>query len=157
MNNAEVKKDVLNVRVFVLRRLGNPTGPWSAVQEMFRLSFGAKSFADFWRYWNPVHHYYLTMYVYKPVRKVMPRSIATIITFIFCGFFLHDIVHIAFTGIPLITVWFLLLGIGVLLGEFINMDLSTRSSSFRVVVNLIYLLVSLEIARRMAIVCFGAR
>jgi hypothetical protein len=151
MKNTKSEKDGISVRVFVLQRLDNPTGPWSAVKKMFRLSFGAKSFTEFWRYWNPVHHYYLSNYIYKPVRKVLPRSFAVIITFVFCGFFLHDIVHIAYTGIPLITVWFMLLGIVVLIGEFLNMDLSSRSGVFRVIVNLVYLLATFEIARRLAI------
>ena len=83
MSNTISTKDRLSVRAFVWHRLGNPTGPWSAARKMFGLSFGAKSFADFWRYWSPVHHYYLTYYVYKPVRKVLPRSIAVLFTFAF--------------------------------------------------------------------------
>lgn len=154
LNRAKSSRKRLTVRAFVLHRLGNPQGPWSAVKKMFSLSFGAKSFTEFWRYWNPLHHYYLTYYVYKPLRKILPRSIAVIFTFTFCGFFLHDLVHISFTGIPLITVWFLLFGIGVIIGEIFNMDMSSRSSTFRVIIHLVYLVVSFEIARRLAIRIF---
>jgi hypothetical protein len=155
MDKSFSTKDKQNLRLFVFRRLGNPKGPISAVRKMFRLSFGAKSFADFWRYWNPVHHYFLSYYVYKPLRRIMPRSMAVILTFVFCGFFLHDIVHIAFTGIPLIAVWFFMLAIGVLIGEYFNMNMSSRSDIFRVIVNLGYLLVSFEIARRLALMVFS--
>jgi hypothetical protein len=157
MDEPKTTRERLNLRVFVFRRLGNPKGPISAVRKMFSLSFGAKSFADFWRYWNPVHHYYLTTYIYKPLRRIMPRSTAVILTFVFCGFFLHDIVHIGFTGIPLITVWFFVVAIGVLIGEYFKMDMSNRSGTFRVVVNLVYLFASFEMARRLATGLFSGR
>jgi hypothetical protein len=44
-----------------------------------------------------------------------------------------------------------LLGIGVLIGELFNMNLASRSSTFRVIINLVYLIVSFEIARRLSI------
>lgn len=155
MNITKTSKNRISVRACVLHRLGNPAGPWCAIKNMFSLSFSAKSFSDFWRYWNPVHHYFLLYFIYRPLRKILPRSLSVIFTFAFCGFFLHDIVHIAFTGIPLITVWFLFLSIGILISEFFKMDLSSRSKTLRVIINLVYLLLSFEIARRLAIRYFS--
>jgi len=121
---------------------------------MFVLSFGAKSFTDFWRYWNPLYHYFLSYWIYKPLRKILPRSLAVILSFAFCGFFFHDILVILFTGKPLITIWFVLLGFGVVVSEATHMDLSNRPVSVRIAVNIAYLGGFFEIARRIILAWF---
>jgi len=56
---------------------------------MFRRSFSAPSFAGFWRYWNPMFSYYLYYWCYKPLTRVLPRSLAVTLTFAVSGA-VHD-------------------------------------------------------------------
>lgn len=143
-------KKRISFKEFTLRRMRNPTGPWDGLRQMLVLSFGARSFADFWRYWNPVYHYFLLNWIYRPMRKFLPRPIAILVSFGFCGFFFHDLFLLPFTRIPLITLWFLLLGAGVTISEALHMDLHDRPLSFRVAVNVLYILGLFELARRIA-------
>ena len=143
------------LREFADRRLGNPEGARSAARSMFARSFGARSFAAFWRYWNPVYHYYLHYWVYRPLHRFLPRPIAILLTFAVCGFLLHDLPVGVFTRVPLITVWFLFLGAGGIVGEALRMDLSHQPFAARVMVNVIYLVGIFEVARRVAPRSFG--
>ena len=138
-----------------MRRMGNPTGPWDGLRSMFALSFGAKSFAGFWRYWNPVYHYFLSYWVYRPVRAVAPRPIAVLVSFAFCAFFFHDLPLLPFTHMPLITIWFLFLAAGVIIGQALHMDLSAQPHSLRVMVNLVYIAGLFELARRTSLHLFA--
>ena len=98
--------------------------------------------AAFWRYWNPVYGYYLYYYAYRPLRRFLPRLLAMWLTFIACGFFLHDALgwalgqHVRF---PEMTLRFVFFGIGAVAGEALGMDLSRQALPLRVTVNLAYL------------------
>ena len=142
-------------RDFTFRRMGNPTGPLDGLSKMISLSFGAKSFADFWRYWNPVYHYFLFYWVYLPLRKLLPRPFAVLISFIFCGLFFHDIFLLPFMHMPLITAWFLILGVGVIVGELLHMDLSSKPRSLRIIVNILYIVGLFELSRRIMLKLFS--
>lgn len=72
------------------RRLGNPETRWAGIAHTFRRSFGASSFAKFWRYWNPLFSYYLYYRCYKPLAHFLPRSLAVIVTFAVSGA-IHDL------------------------------------------------------------------
>ncbi len=61
------------------------------MKKMFKKSFQAKSFREFWWYWNPVYGFYLSAFIFKPLRKIMPQNMAFFFTFAVCGLFLHDI------------------------------------------------------------------
>ena len=106
---------------------------------MLRRSLGASSFAGFWRYWNPVFGCYLGRYVDSPLRRVLPRTTALVLTFVLCGT-LHDLVTMAVRGSVafLFTPWFFLLGAGVVLGRSVGMDFSSRSWVVRAGINLTY-------------------
>lgn len=106
---------------------------------MLHRSLGAGSFDGFWRYWNPVFGYYLGRYVDSPLRRVLPRSAALVLTFIGCGA-LHDLVTMAVKGSVtfFFTPWFFLLGIGVVLGRWFGMDTSNRPWAVRAAINLAY-------------------
>jgi hypothetical protein len=139
-----------------MRRMGDPTGPGDGLRSMFALSLGAKSFAAFWRYWNPVYHYLLSYWICRPVRAVAPRPVAVLVSFAFCGFFLHDLPLLPFTHMPMLTVWFLFLGTGVVVGEAIRMDPSAQPRSLRVMANVVYIAGSCELARRTSLgLCAG--
>ena len=113
---------------------------------MLSRSLGAGSFAGFWRYWNPVFGYFLSRYVYSPLRRVLPRTLALVLTFIICGA-LHDLVTAAVRGSVafLFTPWFFLLGLGVVGGGWAGMDFSSRRWTVRAGINLAYVLACLGV------------
>ena len=81
----------------------------------------------FWRNWNPIFGYYLGRYVDSPLRRIVPRAAALVLTFVVCGA-LHDLVTMALKGSVtlLFTPWFFLLGVGVILGRWLGLDFSSR-------------------------------
>lgn len=111
---------------------------------MVSRSLGARSFAAFWQHWNPIWGYGLGKFVYAPVRRHAPAAAAVMITFLVSGI-VHDaavtIVRRSFTF--MVTPWFLLLGLGVLVARATRVDLSRRPWWWRATVNLIYLVGSL--------------
>jgi len=44
-------------------------------------SFGAATLSEFWQYWNPVYGYVLAYYVYRPLRRTLPRAWSVWLTF----------------------------------------------------------------------------
>ncbi len=54
------------LRQFLEYRLGKQTKEVDMLKEMLARSFGANSFHEFWRYWNPVYGYYHYYKCYKP-------------------------------------------------------------------------------------------
>jgi len=113
---------------------------------MLRRSLGAGSFAGFWQYWNPVFGYGLGRYVFSPLKRVLPRAAALIMTFVVCGA-LHDLVAMAIRRSPvfLFTPWFFLLGVGAVFGRAVGMDLSSRPWAIRASINLAYIAACLAV------------
>ncbi|MEO5721505.1 MAG: acyltransferase [Chthoniobacterales bacterium] len=113
---------------------------------MLYRSFGAVSFAGFWRAWNPLFGYYLSTRVYSPVQRFVSEPVALAITFVVCGA-IHDLVtalargSAAFFFIP----WFFFLGLGVLLGRALGVNLARQPWAIRAGVNLAYLAVCLAL------------
>ena len=126
---------------YVEQRNGVPLGDSNSLQNMLRRSFGASSFAGFWQYWNPIWGYGLGKYVYSPLQRVLPMAIALITTFVISGA-LHDLVTMALRRSVtfFFTPWFFILGVGVVVGRAVKMDLSNYSWWIRASVNLIYLI-----------------
>jgi hypothetical protein len=121
---------------FVADRLGASDDPLVQLRMMVHKAFGAASFSEFWQYWNPVYHYLLLYWVYLPLRRLsVPRPIGVVVTFAFCGFFLHDIVHVWFSRFPIVTVWFVLLGLIALFGEAHGMNVSRLSPGPRAAIH----------------------
>jgi hypothetical protein len=110
---------------------------------MVRRSFGASSFAGFWRYWNPLYGYYLDRLCYRPLRTFLPRFLCVIATFALCGFLLHDLPFGWSVGLlfvhripfPFITVWFVMIGIVVVTGEAVNFGMTDRPFAVRASLN----------------------
>ena len=107
---------------------------------MMHRSFGARSFAGFWQYWNPIFGYHLGKFVFAPLKKVFPSYAALILTFVVTGI-IHDLVTMAVRHDVafLFTPWFLFLGIGVVLGKVVRMDISEHSQGIRATIHLAYL------------------
>jgi hypothetical protein len=136
----------LTLAQYVELRNGVPLGVPSSLRNMLQRSFGAASFAGFWQYWNPIWGYGLGKYVYSPMHRVLPAAIALIMTFVVSGG-IHDLVIMALrrSMTLLFTPWFFVLGVGVVLGRAVGMDLSNRSWWIRAGTNLAYLVIGLAI------------
>jgi len=136
----------LTLAQYVYRRNGVPLGSSNSLRNMLHHSLGASSFARFWQYWNPIWGYGLGKYVYSPLQRVLPVTVALIMTFVVSGG-IHDLVISAIRGSVafLFTPWFFLLGVGVVLGQAAGMDLSDRPWSVRVFTNLAYIGVCLAV------------
>jgi D-alanyl-lipoteichoic acid acyltransferase DltB (MBOAT superfamily) len=132
---------------YVRRRNGVPLGAAGSLRNMLSRSFGASSFAGFWRYWNPIFGYALARYVHSPLLGVLPRSLAVIATFAVCGA-IHDLVTTLVRGSVacFFTPWFVALGAGAVLSNAVRMNLSHRPWWFRAAVHTSYLVACLVIA-----------
>ena len=116
------------------------------VRNMFVKPFFSLSLRSFWKYWNPGFGFYLLYYCYKPIRKIMPHWISMIITFLICGL-LHDLIYVVPMMImngggfifPFITVWFLIIAIGVLISEIVEIDLWKANKKLRPIFHFSYL------------------
>ena len=144
----------LTLAQYIRRRNGVPVGAPGSLRNMLDRSLGARSFAVFWQYWNPVWGYALARYVYSPLRKLTPTVIAVLLTFIVCGA-VHDLAASAIMGTRSVvcTLWFCLLGVGVVISSALKMDLSRRPWWPRALVNLTYVggCLALALAARAAL------
>ena len=110
---------------YIERRLGR--GATTQLRNLLVRPLGAASFSRFWRYWNPVYGYFLSYYAYRPLRLVFPRPVAVLLTFVGCGFVLHDLVGWAVAGharFAEMTAMFALFGVGVVLSDALRLDLA---------------------------------
>ncbi len=131
----------LSLHEYLKYRLGSKGG-WTAWFNFFIKPFGARSFAEFWRLWNPVYGYFLFYYCYRPLANVVPRPAAVMLTFATCGFVLHDLPAWALTRRvlpPGATIAFMMFGLGAIASDAVHMDLSKWPIMVRAVVNVTYL------------------
>ena len=85
-----------------------------------------------------MYGYVLFYYAYRPLRSVLPRPLAVWLTFVACGFVLHDLVGwllARHARAPEMTVLFALFGAAVVLGEALHLDLSSRPLAIRGLAN----------------------
>ncbi|MEJ8569382.1 hypothetical protein [Elongatibacter sediminis] len=145
--NSRDKGHVLTMGEYVKRRNGVPAGAPGGLRNMLERSLGAKSFAVFWQYWNPIFGYALGRYVFAPLKRALPPAVALVITFVVCGA-VHDLVTALVRGSPafLFTPWFFFLGLGVVLARLTRMDLSRLPWGIRASVNLAYVASCLGLA-----------
>jgi hypothetical protein len=95
-------------------------GDASALQILVRPLF-AGSLVELWRLWNPAYTYALRWFVHAPLRRWLPGPAARLLTFLVCGFALHDLPFLylvaALRGTawpwPFTTLLFALLGLEV--------------------------------------------
>lgn len=137
----------LTLASYVRQRNGLPLGARGSMANMLRRSFGASSFAGFWRYWNPIFSYGLGRFVFAPVSRIAPRWLALIATFAASGL-IHDAVTVAVRGSTafLFTGFFLFAVLAVLAGEAIGMNLSRHRWGVRAAANAAYIGVSAALA-----------
>ena len=136
-----IRRPRLQFRQYLKFRLGS-RGGGSAWFSFFIKPFAAGSFAEFWRLWNPVYGYFLYWFSYRPLVRVLRRPLAMLITFVACGFVLHDLPAWLVTWRvlpPGATIAFFMFGIGTILGERLHMDLSRWPVWGRATINVCYL------------------
>ena len=134
----------MNLEEYTQYRTGT-TNVSEIVRIMFFKPFISSSLRSFWKYWNPTWGYFLLFYCYKPLKKLFPRWASLIITFTISGLF-HDMIYILPMMMkkvefvfPFITVWFLVISIGILLTELLQVNFKKSSIKFRPVIHSCYL------------------
>jgi hypothetical protein len=133
---------------YLERRLGR--GSAAMLRNWALRSFGAATLGEFWQYWNPVYGYVLAYFVYCPLRRKLPRAWAVWLTFVACGFGLHDLVGWVLARqmrIPEMTLLFVLFGAEVIVTEHLHLDLSGQALFVRVVANCAWLLGAFGLVR----------
>jgi len=127
--------------VFISRRLGDPRHPVRFLRNFFLGPLCSRSFGEFWRLWNPIFGYVLIFFIYRPLRRRMPRPVALYLTFLASGFLLHDLpfnlsadLYRGRLELPAVTLLFAVFGALALLSEGLRIDLSrfppwTRAAS----------------------------
>lgn len=147
MGHQKGQRRGISLGQYVRRRNGVSLGGSGSLKNMLQRSFGARSFAGFWRYWNPIFGYYLGRYVYSPTSRFAPRWLALLVTFLICGG-LHDIVTLLFRGSTqfLFTLWFFFCSLGVMLGEKLGLNMVQLPLWLRAAIHFMYLSTCLILA-----------
>jgi hypothetical protein len=129
------------LRTYLDYRLGRNQPWWRQTWNVLVQPLAAPSLAEFWRTWNPVWSYYLAVWFYRPVRRVLPHPAAVMVTFTASGL-VHNLLAALLSHRlnPFVTVWFMLYGAVTVTSEALHMDLSRLPEPARVVVNLAYLI-----------------
>ena len=142
----------MNLSDYVKKRNGIPLGASNSLRNMMFRSLGAGKFSKFWVYWNPIWNYYLGNYIFKPLKIIFPPALSLILTFAFCGF-LHDLVImlLRWNFELLLTPWFLLMGLCVLLGNYYKIDYSKFTWIIRASINILIISICLFIAYQVRI------
>jgi hypothetical protein len=137
---------------YIAHRLGR--GGAVQLRNFLVRPFGAPTFAGFWRFWNPVYGYVLLFFVYRPLRRWLPHPIASWLTFLVCGFCLHDLVGWLLAGrvrAPEMTLMFGAFGLQAVVGE--RLGLSTAGWPFvaRAALNLGHLVLGWAVVAHLAV------
>jgi len=127
----------VNLSEYVKKRNGVPMGATNSLRNMISRSLGADRFSIFWKYWNPIWSYYLGKYIFKPLKTILPPALSLILTFGFCGF-LHDtvIMLVRWDFALLFTPWFLIMGLWLVISDFIKIDYSKYTWIGRAFINI---------------------
>ena len=106
---------------YVKKRNGVALGAPGSMRNMFQRALGAGSFAQFWRYWNPIWGYYLSRNIMKPASYFFPVWLAVLVTFAVSGA-LHDIAVsvVKWQFIFFFTPWFVFIGLMVVITKSLN-------------------------------------
>lgn len=126
----------ISLAEYVKKKNGVPLGAKRSFRNMLYRSFGAKSFAKFWYYWNPIWSFYLTKFVMRASLVFLPKWICVLVTFIVSGL-MHDLaISILYQEIYILfTPWFGLMGLVVVLTEKFNISYAAHPLPLRVLAN----------------------
>lgn len=123
---------------YVQRRNGVPLGASNSLRNMLYRSLGAGSFSLFWKYWNPIWGFYLGKLIFKPLKEILSPAISLILTFVFSGL-LHDsvIMLVKWKLTLILTPWFLLMGLWVVISEYFKFDFTKYTWIIRAFINIL--------------------
>ena len=88
--------------------------------------------------------------MYRPLRRKLPRPLAVWLTFVACGFVLHDLVGWVLARqvrVPEMTLLFVLFGAEVILADRLHLNFSRQPLLVRVMANCAWLLGGFATAR----------
>ena len=127
---------MLTLSEYVLKRNGVPLGSKGSLVRNLKNSFGAESNAKFWKYWNPIWGFYLSKFIYLPLKKYLPQSVAALVAFGVSGS-LHDLaIGIAGQGWQnFFTIWFLIMGLFLNASKSLGINYSKFRFTARVIIN----------------------
>jgi len=139
---------MISLKDYIKRRNGVSLGHTKSLENMLKRSFGAKSFDMFWVHWNPIWNYYLNIYIYKSLNKIVHQYIAVILTFAISGF-IHDLVGLLiYKKLSfVITLWFVAMAFFVVLFKKYEIVYSKKIIHFNYICNLILILISFLIVK----------
>ena len=128
---------LLTLRHYVKKRNGVPMGHRDSLSNMLRRSLGAKSFAQFWLYWNPIWGYYLARYIQRPLSRYAPCQFALVVTFLVSGM-LHDvaIILVKQSLYVVFTPWFGVMACVIILTEGMGLTYSRWPWIVRALINI---------------------
>ena len=127
----------MTLKAYIKKRNGVSLGSSKSLRNSLYRSLGSKNFSTFWNYWNPIFGFYLGKFIFKPLKNIFPVPIALLSTFIFSGL-IHDTVTTLVGGeiSLLFSIWFLFMGIAVIVTRLLNHNFSTRTWIARAFINL---------------------
>jgi hypothetical protein len=138
-------QDALRPRISLAEFANRRIGTGSHGRQFYNLlvrPFAAPTFIGFWRLWNPLYGYFLYFWSYRPLRRLMPRAAAEMLTFAVSGFFLHDVpLFLArrSAGMPYVTAWFVLAGAIAIAAERAHIGVPAWPPAARIALNAAYL------------------
>ncbi len=130
-----------SLAAFTRSRLG--AGAASALLvRMLKRAFTAPSLRRFWYYWNPAYGYVLQYFCYRPLSRLLPASVALVITFAASGLLLHDLLVFLVMRMlggsayfPVVTLAFVFVALAVLASEQAGWSLRRLSDGQRRIVH----------------------
>lgn len=120
-------------RNYAARRTGLPVGSRGELRQNLYRAFTANSFGRFWQIWNPLFGFYLQLWLYRPLQRKLPQSLALWLTFVGNGL-LHDAVTMLVRQdlALFFTPWFALMGAYVLAEKRIGLRLKAGRPAFAI-------------------------
>lgn len=122
----------MTLKRYIAKKFGNRKSLSGSLNYMLKASFFSTTFRDFWKHWNPLWSYFLTYYLYKPLKTVIPKPIAILLTFAVSGA-LHDLALMILLQWfnYLFTLIFLAFGFVVLIESFFKINLNSMPKIIR--------------------------
>lgn len=121
---------------YVIKRNGMPLGAKGSLSKNLKNAFGASSNVAFWKYWNPVWGYYLARFIYLPLNRFLPASLAALLTFTASGA-IHDfaIGVLGFGWQHFLTQWFFVMGAFFVVSKRLDIRYDKFSFPVRAIIN----------------------
>jgi len=130
---------MLTLSEYVFKRNGVTLGSKGSLVKNLKNSFGAESNVDFWKHWNPIWGFYLSKFIYLPLKNICPQSIAVLA--VLAAFAVSGSLHDLAIGIVgqgwqnFFTIWFLIMGLFLNASKSLDINYSKFRFTVRVIIN----------------------